>query len=105
MIEGTSSWKERLKNLFGGLGQDPLEDVILQMDLTSTEEERSIWLETLDSATAAALREDPAVVEIVNSGGGYLISTPLQALGLFHEIRELYLKEVALAGGPRLNLD
>ena len=101
MIEDTSSWKERLMNLFGGLGQDPLEDVIPQMDLMGTEEERKIWLETLDSAIAAALREDPSVVEIVNSGGGFLISMPLQALGLFHEIGELYMKEVARrAEGP-----
>lgn len=69
--------------------------MILQMDLTRTEEERTIWLETLDSAIAAAVHGDPSVVEIINSGGGYLASTPPEALRFFQEIGELYQREIS----------
>ena len=90
-----AGWKERLTDLIRALGQEPLEDVVLQMDLMGTEEEQCLWLKTLDSAITAAVHGDPSVVEIINSGGGYLASTPSEALRFFQEIGELYQREIA----------
>jgi hypothetical protein len=86
------SWDERLSDLFGGLGQDPIEDAPSIMRIFGTQEEREGWLATIAAGIAASKAGDPRVVEIINQSG-YRITDPSEAASYFEELRDLYLRE------------
>jgi hypothetical protein len=88
------SWDERLSELFGGLGQDPIEDAPSLMQILGTEDERRDWLAAIAAGIAASRAGDRRVVEIINRSG-YRITEPSEAASYFEELRELYLREAA----------
>lgn len=89
------TWVERLGNLFACLGQDPLDDAPVLMNILGNRDERAGWLADLDAAEAAVARGDPQAATVVNRSGGYRVTSPSEAGDYFRELRRLYLAGVS----------
>lgn len=88
-------WFKKLSDLYGGLGQDPLDDVGSLMDITGTDAERNEWLAALDAGLDAARAGDRRLLDAINAGTGFAIAELSSAVDILRETRAIYLREIA----------
>lgn len=86
-------WYTQLHDLLGGLGQSPLEDIGGLMDITGTDSENEKWMAVLDASLAACVAGDRRVIDAINAGSGFAISTTRDAAEILRETRSIYMEE------------
>lgn len=63
------------------------------MDITGTDAENDNWMAVLDASLAACDAGDRRVIDAINAGSGFAISTTWDAGEILKEMRSIYIEE------------